>query len=103
MHYNHFFLVFDIFFFRTLLKYISQNNKLQCVCEIKTDSINTDESSNLNYPVTNYNNRLKEINAIENNTIKVRGFSHATYYMKRFDAELEAIKKEMAQLKGVIE
>ena len=54
-----------------LLKYISQNNKLKCVCEVRTDSINTEESSDLlSYPITNYDNHLNDYKYSSYKTMK---------------------------------
>ena len=47
-------------------------------------------------------NRMQEINDIENNVIKERGFGYAKYYMEKFSPEITKISTEMKQLEGVL-
>lgn len=45
--------------------------------------------------------RMNEINDIENNIIKERGFGYARYYMEKFSPEVTKILAGMKQMKNV--
>ena len=47
-------------------------------------------------------NRMNEINDIENNIIKERGFGYAKYYMEKFSPEVTKILQEMKQLENTV-
>ena len=46
--------------------------------------------------------RMNEINNIENNIIKERGFGYAKYYMEKFSPEVTKILAEMKQMENVV-